>query len=36
MNNNEAIKYSEQNNNQSTGWEKVAAMADKMSQFNSS
>ena len=30
------IKYSEQNNNQSTGWEKVAAMADKMSQFNSS
>ena len=36
MNNNEAIKYSEQNNNQPTGWEEVAAMADKMSQFNGS
>lgn len=36
MNNNEVIKHSEQNNNQPTGWEKVAAMADKMSQFNGS
>ena len=30
MNSNEVINSPEQNNNQPTGWEEVAAMADKM------
>ena len=30
MNSNEVVNYPEQNNNQPTGWEEVAAMADKM------